>query len=33
MFNKDAVAMRSELFEKKDKDFNRKNSGITIFWL
>ena len=33
MFNKDAVAMRSELFEKKDKDFNRKNPGITIFWL
>ena len=33
MFNKDAVAMRSELFEKKDKDFNRKHPGITIFWL
>jgi|TARA_B100001750_G_scaffold241268_1_gene252399 hypothetical protein len=33
MFNKDAVMMRSELVEKKDKDFNRKNSGITIFWL
>ena len=33
MFNKDAVMMRSELVDKKDKDFNRKNSGITIFWL
>ena len=32
MFNKEAVMMRSELVE-KDKDFNRKNSGITIFWL
>ena len=33
MFNKEAVMMRSELVDKKDKDFNRKNSGITIFWL
>jgi|TARA_B100001013_G_scaffold7203_1_gene4450 hypothetical protein len=33
MFNKDAVMMRSELVNKKDKDFNRRNSGITIFWL
>ena len=33
MFNKNAVMMRSELVNKKDKDFNRRNSGITIFWL
>ena len=33
MFNKEAVMMRSELVDKKDKDFNRINSGITIFWL
>ena len=33
MFNKNAVMMRSELVNKKDKDFYRRNSGITIFWL
>lgn len=33
LFNKNAVLMRSELLEKKDKDFNQRNSGITIFWL
>ena len=32
-FNKDAVDMRSELSNKKDRDFNNRNSGITIFWL
>ena len=32
-FNKDAVNMRSELSNKKDRDFNNRNSGITIFWL
>ena len=33
LFNKNAVLMRSELLEKRDKDFNQRNSGITIFWL
>ncbi len=32
-FNKDAVNMRSELFNKRDRDFNNRNSGVTIFWL
>ena len=32
-FNKDAVNMRSELSNKKDRDFNNRNSGVTIFWL
>ena len=32
-FNKDAVNMRSELSNKRDRDFNGKNSGITVFWL
>lgn len=32
-FNKDAVDMRSELSNKQDRDFNNRNSGITIFWL
>tara|TARA_B100001175_G_C19287338_1_gene531840 strand:+ start:427 stop:744 length:318 start_codon:yes stop_codon:yes gene_type:complete len=32
-FNKDAVRMRSELFNKQDRDFNSRNSGVTIFWL
>lgn len=32
-FNKDAVNMRSELSNKQDRDFNNRNSGITIFWL
>ena len=32
-FNKDAVDMRSELSNKKDRDFNNRNSGVTIFWL
>ena len=32
-FNKDAVNMRSELANKKDRDFNNRNSGVTIFWL
>ena len=32
-FNKDAVDMRSELSNKKDRDFNNRNPGITIFWL
>ena len=32
-FNKDAVSMRSELSKKRDRDFNGRNSGITIFWL
>ena len=32
-FNKDAVSMRSELFNKSDKDFNNRNPGVTIFWL
>ncbi len=32
-FNKDAVSMRSELSNKKDRDFNSRNPGITIFWL
>ena len=32
-FNKDAVDMRSELSNKQDRDFNNRNSGVTIFWL
>ena len=32
-FNKDAVNMRSELSNKRDRDFNNRNSGVTIFWL
>mgnify|MGYP001368777509 FL=1 len=32
-FNKDAVNMRSELSNKQDRDFNNRNSGVTIFWL
>lgn len=32
-FNKDAVGMRSELSNKQDRDFNNRNSGVTIFWL
>ena len=32
-FNRDAVSMRSELYNKKDRDFNNRNPGITIFWL
>ena len=32
-FNKDAVNMRSELSNKRDRDFNSRNPGITIFWL
>ena len=32
-FNRDAVSMRSELSSKKDRDFNNRNPGITIFWL
>ena len=32
-FNKDAVSMRSELSNKKDRDFNNRNPGVTIFWL
>ena len=32
-FNKEAVNMRSELSNKKDRDFNNRNPGITIFWL
>ena len=32
-FNRDAVSMRSELSNKKDRDFNNRNPGITIFWL
>ena len=32
-FNKDAVNMRSELSNKRDRDFNGKNLGITVFWL
>ena len=32
-FNKDAVDMRSELSNKQDRDFNTRNSGVTIFWL
>lgn len=32
-FNKDAVNMRSELSNKKDRDFNSRNPGVTIFWL
>jgi len=32
-FNKDAVSMRSELSKKRDRDFNGRNPGITIFWL
>ena len=31
--NKDAVKMRSELSNKQDRDFNNRNSGVTIFWL
>ncbi len=33
VFNKDAVDMRSELSNKQDRDFNNRNSGVTIFWL
>tara|TARA_X000000368_G_scaffold397389_1_gene366486 strand:+ start:2235 stop:2555 length:321 start_codon:yes stop_codon:yes gene_type:complete len=33
MFNRDAVNMRSNFLSNKDKDFNRKNPGITIIWL
>ena len=32
-FNKAAVDMRSELSNKQDRDFNNRNSGVTIFWL
>ena len=32
-FNKDAVNMRSELSNKRDRDFNNRNPGVTIFWL
>lgn len=32
-FNKRAVDMRSQLLNKKDRDFNNRNPGITIFWL
>ena len=32
-FNRDAVNMRSELSNKQDRDFNNRNSGVTIFWL
>ncbi len=32
-FNKQAVEMRSMLSNKKDRDFNNRNPGITIFWL
>ena len=32
-FNKDAVNMRSELSNKRDRDFNSRNPGVTIFWL
>lgn len=32
-FNKNAVSMRSELSKKRDRDFNARNPGITIFWL
>ena len=32
-FNKEAVEMRSELSNKQDRDFNNRNSGVTIFWL
>ncbi|MFL2510947.1 MAG: hypothetical protein ACJ0RN_01465 [Candidatus Neomarinimicrobiota bacterium] len=32
-FNKSAVDMRSQLLNKKDRDFNNRNPGITIFWL
>ena len=32
-FNKEAVDMRSELSNKQDRDFNNRNSGVTIFWL
>ena len=32
-FNKDAVNMRSELFNKQDRDFNSRNPGVTIIWL
>mgnify|MGYP001161205822 FL=1 len=32
-FNKEAVAMRSKIQGHKDKDFNNRNAGITIFWL
>ena len=32
-FNKDEVDMRSELSNKQDRDFNNRNSGVTIFWL
>ena len=33
VFNKDAVNMRAELSNKQDRDFNSRNSGVTIFWL
>ena len=32
-FNKDAVDMRSEISNKKDRDFNNRNAGVTFFWL
>ena len=32
-FNKDAVDMRSEHSNKQDRDFNNRNSVVTIFWL
>ena len=32
-FNKDAVNMRSELSNKRDRDFNSRNPGVTIFLL